>query len=537
MAHLVVKLDPEHFFVHALTRPLTNVGRAGWARDVHCSIPHDSVAELHASVEAIEGGYQVVDRSGGRTFLEDRQVRTVSLRDLSLLKFGDVHVTFHEQDAPGAGARTVADLAKPRVLPERLWLRARRLDGAGPEQQVELGDELLLGSSAECGLRLADPRVSARHARLRREPARLVLEDLGSTNGTFAGGQQIFACPLLPGALVHIGPFELRVAEKAEARAPALADFEGILSADPAMKRVFSLVARFAESESPVVVIAETGAGKEGVARAVHARSPRAKGPFVAVNCAALPKQLFESELFGHAKGAFTGAVSAATGLFERADGGTLFLDEVGELPLELQPKLLRALQEGEFRPVGSPVTKKADVRVVAATNRELWQEVKAGRFRSDLYYRLAVAILTLPPLRERREDIPLLFEHFLRLARGNVVAPALGDGARARLLAHPWPGNVRELQNVAERASIFAGKARVLLPEQLRFDEEQGPPAPRTPNESGAETVDPTGKTLEACEREVVAIVVRQHGGNRTTAAAQLEISPVTLRKKLGPS
>lgn len=237
--------------------------------------------------------------------------------------------------------------------------------------------------------------------------------------------------------------------------------FEGIVGRDPALVAMLRTVATAAAGDLPIIVEGESGVGKELIARAVHARSPRAKGAFVAVNCAALPRELLESELFGHRRGAFTGATQDRPGLFATANGGTLFLDEIGEMAPELQARLLRVLQSGEYRPVGSDRAARADVRVVAATCRRLAEEVKGGRFREDLYFRLKGVVVTVPPLRERREDIPLLMRALLdkHLARGQRAEP--DEEARACLAAYDYPGNVRELETIVRRAILFSREGR----------------------------------------------------------------------------
>jgi two-component system response regulator HydG len=225
------------------------------------------------------------------------------------------------------------------------------------------------------------------------------------------------------------------------------------------MQAVFRTVKKVAVTDSTVFIAGESGTGKELVARAIHEHSRRVKGPFIKVNCGALTETLLESELFGHDKGAFTGAIKAKMGRFELADGGTLFLDEIGDVPPAMQVKLLRALQEQEFERVGGEATIKVDTRVISATNKDLESEVAAGRFRQDLYYRLHIIPLELPPLRERRDDIPLLVAHFIEKlgARTNAGIGAISDGALGRLMAYHWPGNVRELENVIEQALVFA--------------------------------------------------------------------------------
>ncbi len=236
-------------------------------------------------------------------------------------------------------------------------------------------------------------------------------------------------------------------------------DFGDIVGRSSALQKVLRQIDLVARTEANVLILGESGTGKELVARAIHERSPRRTRPLIKVNCGAIPEELFESEFFGHVKGAFTGAIKDRVGRFELADGGTIFLDEVGEIPLSLQAKLLRVLQEQQFERVGDERTRTVNVRVVAATNRDLKREVAAGRFREDLFYRLSVFPVELPALRERREDIPLLAEHFLKLAakKMNVKAGRLTQGQVAKLKAYDWPGNVRELQNVIERAVILS--------------------------------------------------------------------------------
>jgi len=275
----------------------------------------------------------------------------------------------------------------------------------------------------------------------------------------------------------------------------------------------------------------ETGTGKEVLARAIHAQSGRRNEAFVAVNCGAIPETLLESELFGHAKGAFTGADRARRGLFAAADGGTLFLDEIGELPSALQVKLLRVLQDQEVRPIGESKSRKVDVRVLAATARDIDREVSAGRFREDLYYRLNVVRVRVPPLRDRREDIPLLVDHFLGHFRDSLGKPvrAIADDALDRLTCYRWPGNVRELENVIERALILATSDRITLAEL---------PANVVSPESGEKPVRPGQLSLKRARRhfeeEMIRKALAATGGNRTHAARLLEISHRALLYKI---
>jgi DNA-binding NtrC family response regulator len=299
------------------------------------------------------------------------------------------------------------------------------------------------------------------------------------------------------------------------------------------MLDVYKMVARVAPTMSSVLVVGESGTGKELVARAIHTHSPRANGPFVAVNCTALTESLLESELFGHAKGAFTGAVASKRGIFEEAQGGTVFLDEIGDVAAKMQAQLLRVLQEGEIRRVGGTEAIKVDVRVVAATNRELEDEVKAGRFREDLYFRINVVSIRLPPLRERPSDIALLVDHFLAkyAARERRSDAGVAPQAMALLQRYAWPGNVRELENVIERA-LALSKDGVILPSDL-------PPEIAHEATAGASAVAGDGlvgdrPTLAELERRYIDLILRETGGNKKRAAEILGIDRRTLYRTL---
>ena len=303
-----------------------------------------------------------------------------------------------------------------------------------------------------------------------------------------------------------------------------------IVAASKPMIELLEVLERTAAYKTTALLTGESGTGKEVLARAIHAQSPRREEAFVAVNCGAIPENLLESELFGHAKGAFTGAGRARRGLFVEANGGSIFLDEIGELPQALQVKLLRVLQEEEVRPVGETKPQQVDVRVIAATSRDLDTEVTEGRFREDLYYRLNVMHLRVPPLRERREDIPLLTDHFLSHFRTSLGKPVqtLTDEALERLSDYPWPGNVRELENVIERAVILADTDRITpqnLPESVVSSVGESPQDP------GSLSLKRARRTAEA---ETIRRALAATGGNRTHAAKLLEISHRALLYKI---
>jgi len=315
--------------------------------------------------------------------------------------------------------------------------------------------------------------------------------------------------------------------EVAALRAP-----HGIVGHSATLAQAVAVARKVARHPSTVLITGESGSGKELFARLIHDAGPRSRAPFVAVNCGAIPEQLLESELFGHARGAFTGAVEQRSGLFEEANGGTLFLDEIGELPVPLQVKLLRALQEGEVRRVGDNTPRSVDVRVVAATSRDLETEVRAGRFRADLFYRVNVVRIQLPPLRERREDIPDLVRHFLGVFNQRLRLSIRGvtPAAMRGLMEYSWPGNVRELENVVERSMVLTDGAQV--------DVEHLPAAVLSPNHappSADDDIDLSVKRrTEALERDLIERALKQTNGNRTRAARLLDLSHRALLYKI---
>jgi two-component system, NtrC family, response regulator GlrR len=335
----------------------------------------------------------------------------------------------------------------------------------GPDEGAEFtstGEETAIGTDPGNDLVLTDRSVSRHHVAIRVTPRGLELRDLGSTNGTVLGGYRVMNAIVEPGALIGCGRTVLRIdstGEEVRETLSAKGEFGRALGASAAMRRVFALLERFAPAEGTVLIEGETGTGKELLAQAIHEASGRAGGPFVVVDCGAIPVTLIESELFGHVRGAFTSAVDSRRGAFETAKGGTLFLDEIGELPLEVQPVLLRALENRTIKRVGDDARIPVDVRVVAATHRDLRREVNRSRFRADLYYRLAVLRVRVPALRERREDIPALVRHFCSVMGGDDAA-TLSDELVTALAAQSWPGNVRELRSAVQRALLLGDAA-----------------------------------------------------------------------------
>jgi DNA-binding NtrC family response regulator len=406
----------------------------------------------------------------------------------------------------------------PSAVPLRRRYRLTWSDSTGL-REATLDRRALLGAAQEAGLVVAAPTVSRLHAELEPRADGLWVRDLGSRNGTQVDGVLVAQARIPLGGRLRVGAVDITLHPTPEPVAEALwpHDFFGpLLGKSPAMRALFAMLARVAPTSSTVLIHGETGTGKELVARALHEASPRADKPLIVVDCAALPETLLESELFGHARGAFTGATGSRAGAFESAHGGTVFLDEVAELPLAMQPKLLRALESRTVRRLGEAVHRPFDVRFVSATHRNLHDMVNAGTFREDLYFRLAVLPVDVPPLRERAEDIPQLVAHFF------ANAPA---GARDRLAVElerrHWPGNVRELRNFVERVAALGTERALALAEASRTGT-----APCAAGGAGG------GSSYEALlrkpfrdfrdelEREYVRRLLERHRGNAVLAA-----------------
>lgn len=402
------------------------------------------------------------------------------------------------------------------------------VDGADGGRYAEAVDgKVTVGTGERVDLQLTDPKVSRFHVEFQSALGGVAVHDLGSTNGTVIAGVVVREAFVSADTHVLVGETRLRL----EMRAPAQSEtaptqkFGSLVGTSESMQAIFRVLRQAAPTQSPILITGESGTGKELAARAVHDASPRAQQPFEVVDCGGLPPTLIESELFGHERGAFTGAVGTHEGAFERANGGTLFLDELGEMPIEVQPKLLRALGEGEVRRLGARKTQQVDVRIVAATNRDLRREVNEGRFRADLFYRLAVIQVRMPSLRERLDDLPRLAAALLaaiaKQGRVDRDATSLLDSALlATLRSHTWPGNVRELRNYLEQLLVL----------------EHAPPLQREAASdifAGLETLSmPLAKQqlLERFDRTYVAAILERTKGNVAEAARLANVDRRTL-------
>ncbi|MGZ6132770.1 MAG: sigma 54-interacting transcriptional regulator [Myxococcaceae bacterium] len=441
------------------------------------------------------------------------------------------------EDAPppverDAHATATYGVSRPNLVPDVRRFRLRVVDGPGAGQTFEsTGERTSIGSHPLNDVLLDERTVSRFHCELVVDEKGVWARDLGSRNGTDLDGVLIKEAAVKNGSLLKLGRMQLRFefsGEKTKLQLSEQPRFGSLVGSSVAARMSFALMERAAASDVTVLLEGETGTGKSQAAESIHRQSARRDHAFLVVDCGALPPNLLESELFGHEKGAFTGAVTRRVGVFEEARGGTVFLDEVGELPLELQPKLLRVLEARDIRRLGTNVHTPVDVRIVTATNRDLRAEVNAGRFRSDLYFRLAVVKIPLPPLRQRSDDIPAIVEKLLSGlgSDARVKATLLDPAFVVQLQRAAWPGNIRELRNHLERCVVLQ---ETLLPGE---GEESG-----RPEEGGASVIDPRvpypearRRALDTFERLSVEALLQLQGGKVSQAAASADIDRVHL-------
>jgi DNA-binding NtrC family response regulator len=514
--------------------------RTAIGRDPACdvSLPDPAVSRVHAIIERRGDAFHLLDRSGRGTRVAGSEVPEAVLADGAEIAMGAWSALFRAAAAPSAeetraagvaGGTQVRPAGEPAQAPQPARLRVR---AGGRERTVPVTSAgVVVGKEPTCDAPVDDPYVSARHLRIEAQGPRWMLVDLGSTNGTFISGARVTRAELPLGVPIQLGDAEI-VLEARDAAEPARPEtFEGMLSRDPAMRQVFELVDRVGGSEAAVTILGETGTGKELVARALHARSPRRDGPFVPVNTSAIAESLIESELFGHEKGAFSGAERMRKGAFEEADRGTIFLDEIGERPVDLQPKLLRVLELGEVKRVGASRPITVNVRIVAATHRDLRALVRAGKFREDLFYRLCVVPITVPPLRRRRGDVAALADAFLQRASPRGLVLRWSPEALAKLEGYDWPGNVRQLRNVVQRALLFRGEGLVVPAAAVTFEDTRAAPT----DGGDDDTLYLRGLTLEDIEREAIRLSLRRNKGKRAAVVKELRIAKSTVMKRIG--
>ncbi len=437
-----------------------------------------------------------------------------------------------EREPSDTATLPLEDVESPEHAVRRFHLQV--LSGADEgRRHASKGSRTILGTHESADFQLRDPTVSRFHCEIEIVDGVPVVRDLDSRNGTVVDGVQVAVAYLEHGANLLVGQTRLRFeigAEQNEIPLSSKERFGLLVGTSASMRAVFARLERAAESDTTILLQGETGTGKDATAHSIHQAGSRESGPLVVVDCGAIPDNLLESELFGHEKGAFTGAMSSRAGAFENASGGTLFLDEIGELALELQPKLLRAIESREIKRVGGSNPIRVDIRLIAATNRNLRREVNAGRFRSDLYYRLAVLEVEIPPLRDHKEDIPILVDELLGyMGVDEAAARALRTSQfLGKLLRHSWPGNIRELRNYLERC--------------LAMQREM--PLASAPENASADAVSvdislPLRQARERWvsrfEREYLERLLREHGGNVSATARAAGVNRVYVHRLLG--
>ena len=424
----------------------------------------------------------------------------------------------------------------PAYVRQRPGGRFLVIKGPDRGEQVSLfTGQITIGSAPSCELVLSDKAVSRRHATATLEGESVVVRDLGSTNGSFIHGSRFREIEISFGTELTLGKTVIKFLPDEEVLEPEelqVDSYGQLVGGDTRMRRLFTLLNDVAPSDATVLIEGETGTGKELIAEELHYHSRRATGPYIVFDCGAVPGDLIESELFGHVTGAFTGAVADRKGAFAEAHGGTIFLDEIGELPLEMQPSLLRALDKRMVRRVGASQYEKIDVRVIAATNRNLREEVATKAFREDLYFRLAVIRLTVPPLRDRGHDIDRLIDHFIahfqRLLPGDKKL-RITDQDRARLHRYSWPGNVRELRNIIERACVLAKGETLDLHDTVVAEADTAPPLNVRTDLPFKEA---KGQLVEHFEREYIVDLLKRHRMNLSAASREARMDRKHLRE-----
>jgi len=419
------------------------------------------------------------------------------------------------------------------------------LDGKQNAREILIDKgTITIGSSDRCDLHIDDDTVSRNHAEIMKTRDGYLLRDLGSTNGTFVGGLKIKEAYLASGSVIKVGKTRMKFSpqdEKLEIYPSKKTKFGDIIGRSLEMRRIFGVLEKIAPTNVTIVISGETGTGKELVAKAIHQYSRRSRKPFIVFDCGAVAENLIESELFGHERGSFTGATTTRQGAFELADGGTIFLDEIGELSTDLQPKLLRVLESGEVKRVGADRPRHVDIRVVAATNRHLKEEVKRGNFREDLFFRLSVVQLHMPPLRKRTDDIPLLIRFFFDLARREASesvrnrVTGISEEAMRVLREYQWPGNIRELRNAIDRGINFCEEEEIQVAHLPDYLQERSIVTQAHPAMDGnLPFKDAKEKWIEAFERDYLVECLRRNNLNISKAAKQAGIDRKSVQRLL---
>ena len=543
MVELKLYKGNEEMMKFLVRKEIISIGRSS-QNDI--CLPDSNISRFHLAVSAKDNKYVVTDKSTNGTFVNSKRIYSHELKDSDEIKIGNWVIKFSMTDEESfEGSTQVVDKDPTRIIsykPDKNEIVIEKALLRFETDKVKIfpitKSLISIGKAKANDIIVNDEYISNFHTKIENKRGEFFIKDLGSTNGTFVNGQKIFETSLPFNSVIEIGKTILKFYTENERRklTPTKeTSFMGIVGKSEEMRNIFSLISKIANSDSTVLVQGETGTGKELVASAIHKLSGRGNKPFVTVNCGAISKDLIESELFGHEKGAFTSAHQQRQGAFESANTGTIFLDEIGELPLELQPKLLRVLENKEIKRVGGNELIDLDVRIISATNKNLAYEVKSGKFREDLYYRLMIIPIFIPPLRERPEDVDLLTELFLsqEISKGKSIVQKISPRALEILKKEKWGGNVRELKNLLARV-ILECTSETIEPADLKF-------APSSLIEQTAHEFNlsefkdtKTVKTLRDVEKDKITIELKKNNWNRVATAKALGISKSTLHEKI---
>lgn len=508
-------------------QPLT-IGRDS---DNQVQLTDEDISRKHVRIEWKDGKYVATDLSRNGTYLNNQQINTSSVNVGDTLTLGRWTVDIVETNSETKELTVIApkqptsilnfDTQSRMIASQHLSLAITTPDDV--QKNIHLKQsELIFGSMESCDVEINDPFVSRRHCRIVHRNERVVLMDMGSTNGTYVDNIRVDHVSLPAEGSFRIGKttIDYKLDRHTEAIRPSTEFSLGpMIGKSETMREVFTLIEKVAPSDATVLITGESGTGKDLAARLLHQMSHRAARPFISVNCGAIPSSIIESQLFGHERGSFTGAVERMSGLIEQANGGTLFLDEIGEMPLELQTRLLHVIENKKIRRLGGKEDIEIDFRLVAATNKELQRLAGDGRFREDLFYRLYVVPIYLTPLRNRGDDMKILAERFIKELSPSNTTMRLADDAMNKLVSHNWPGNVRELKNVIQRAILFAAE-NTIDAKDISF----------APLES--KTI--VENKLENKESNAITAAIRKYNGNQTKAAVELGIARTTLSAKV---
>lgn len=496
-------------------------------RDPSCDIElvEEDISRIHARIFSEDGVYKIEDKSTNGIFINGKKVESAFLKENDKIKIGSWQIIFEKSRQRATEETVIKDYTPTRVL--KFESSKKELSTENLELLIETSSgknkylitDALIGSDKECTIQITgDQYISSKHCRIVSGEDGYFIEDLGSKNGTSLGDRKITRSRLpLKGEIV-IGKSKIYFAVKKSLQKiepAALTSLGPIIGKSNAIREIYTLIQKITPSSATVCITGESGTGKELVARLIHDLSTRRKMPFIALNCGAIPANLIESELFGHEKGSFTNATGQHKGVFEQANCGTLFLDEIGEMPLELQTRLLRVLETRHLRRVGGNADIPVDVRIIAATNQNLGQLVRDKSFREDLFFRLFVIPIAVPPLRDRKDDIALLAEHFLSELNIPSSPKKLSEGAINKLSIYNWPGNVRELKNTIQR-SIIVSTDNTIVKEDIVFTEIKTSVVDKLP--------------FGEQKKTSIVTALRRANGNSSEAARQLGISRTTL-------